>query len=146
MAFSFGSLLSALMLSWTTSIILVLFVLVLIITWLHQKPKDFPPGPRGLPIFGNVFAFEQDDAFADTLMRWGKEHGPVYGVSIGLSNDVVVCGAEMIKTLLVKKGLDFADKPKLVEADLYNKDRRGEHACLNALNTCTFIFKFFLDV
>nr|XP_054752259.1 cytochrome P450 2J4-like isoform X1 [Lytechinus pictus]XP_054752260.1 cytochrome P450 2J4-like isoform X1 [Lytechinus pictus] len=124
MAFSFGSLLSAL-LSWTTSIILVLVVVVLVISWLHQKPKDFPPGPRGLPIFGNVLDLEQDDAFAEKLMRWGKEHGPVYGVKIGFSNDVVVCGAEMIKTLLVKKGLDFADKPKLVEADLYNKERRG---------------------
>ena len=133
MAFSLGNLLSILTLSWTTSILLLLVALVLIITWLHQKPKDFPPGPRGIPIFGNVFEFEQDDAFAERLMRWGKEYGPVYGIRIGFSNDVVVCGTEMIKTLLVKKGLDFADKPKLVEADLYNKERRGKRNTLACL-------------
>ncbi|XP_071507238.1 cytochrome P450 2J5-like [Diadema antillarum] len=111
--------------SWTTSALIVIVVAAALVARRHQKPKGFPPGPPGLPIVGNVFAFGTNDAFAETLMQWGKDYGPVYSVRIGFSNDVVVCGADMIKTLLVKKGLDFADKPHLIEADLYNKGRRG---------------------
>ena len=133
MVLTIGGALMAWVYSWPVTIVLAIIGLVAIVR-LQRRPKGFPPGPKGLPLLGNVFEFGRDDEFMDTLMRFSKEHGPLYSVQVGFQHDIVVNGVEMIKTLLVKKGLDFADKPFLVEADMYNKERKGGYA--RALQMC----------
>jgi len=64
----------------------LLTIIVLYLIYWFQRPKDFPPGPRGIPIFGYLPMFGR---FATaTAAELSKKYGPVLGVRIG-SSDIV---------------------------------------------------------
>lgn len=69
----------------TTSIVLVSLTTVLVALWIRsqQRPaKNFPPGPKGWPLLGNILDFNTDQP-SKLLEEFGKKYGDIFSVRIG---------------------------------------------------------------
>ncbi|KAF5897982.1 cytochrome P450 2D3-like, partial [Clarias magur] len=76
-----------------------------------QKPKNFPPGPRPLPIFGNLLHFNINNPLKDFGLL-AERYGNVYSLYLGRSPAVVLNGLKAIKEALVTKSADFSGRPQ----------------------------------
>ncbi|GLD48133.1 cytochrome P450 2D15-like protein, partial [Lates japonicus] len=91
----------------------LLLVAVLLFQLLCQthRAKYFPPGPRALPIFGNLLQLNLESPIAD-LERLAKRYGNVYSLFIGPRPAVVINGLQALKEALVNKAADFSGRPQ----------------------------------
>ncbi|KAM9470722.1 cytochrome P450 2F2-like [Clarias gariepinus] len=76
-----------------------------------QKPKNFPPGPRPLPIVGNLLHFNINNPLKDFKLL-AERYGNVYSLYLGRSPAVVLNGLKAIKEALVTKSADFSGRPQ----------------------------------
>ncbi|KAL1007401.1 hypothetical protein UPYG_G00086270 [Umbra pygmaea] len=79
--------------------------------------KDIPeglkqlPGPKPLPIIGNVLEMGSNPHLSLTAMS--ERYGSVYQIQIGMRPVVVLSGIETLHQALIKQGEDFAGRPDL---------------------------------
>ncbi|XP_030632104.1 cytochrome P450 2F2 isoform X1 [Chanos chanos] len=76
-----------------------------------RRPKNFPPGPRPLPLFGNLLQLSIANPMKD-LEELSKRYGNIYSLYMGSKAAVVLNGFEAMKEALVTKAVDFAGRPK----------------------------------
>ncbi|XP_061670707.1 cytochrome P450 1A1 [Syngnathoides biaculeatus] len=69
------------------------------------------PGPKALPIIGNVLQVGNRPYLSLTAMS--KRYGPVFKIQIGMRPVVVLSGNETVRQALIKKGEDFSGRPDL---------------------------------
>ncbi|KAM9409649.1 cytochrome P450 1A1-like [Pholidichthys leucotaenia] len=69
------------------------------------------PGPKPLPIIGNVLEVGSKPYLSLTDMS--KKYGDVFQIQIGMRPVVVMSGNETVKQALIKQGEDFAGRPDL---------------------------------
>ncbi|KAM3932776.1 cytochrome P450 2K4-like [Leptodactylus fuscus] len=97
------------------TILLCVIVLLFLVTSFKKQDQDgnknFPPGPKPLPIIGNFFGLDMSKP-EKTFVELSKEYGKVFSVQIGTSKIVILCGLEVIKDALVNHGDDFVDRTK----------------------------------
>ncbi|XP_073481193.1 cytochrome P450 2K1-like [Aquarana catesbeiana] len=97
----------------TALIAIVLFFLVLKIFYV---PKDvlngFPPGPKGLPIIGNLHMLNLKRP-QETFMQLSRKYGSVFSIQIGTKKVVVLCGYKAVKDALVTHAEEFAERPEI---------------------------------
>jgi cytochrome P450/NADPH-cytochrome P450 reductase len=55
------------------------------------------PGPRGLPIVGNILDLRDEEAALCAFERLADTYGPIFQLTINGNRLVVVAGAEMMK-------------------------------------------------
>ncbi|KAI7812060.1 cytochrome P450 [Triplophysa rosa] len=96
--------LGSLTLVWICIVLIFLFIRI-------QKPKNFPPGPQPLPIFGNLLHLNIANPLKD-FKRFSEQYGNVYGLFWGSKPAVVLNGFEVIKDALVTKAGDFSGRPQ----------------------------------
>ncbi|XP_045849710.1 cytochrome P450 2W1 [Meles meles] len=72
----------------------------------------WPPGPRPLPLIGNLHSLRvsQQDR---SLMELSERYGPVFTVHLGRQKTVVLAGYEAVREALVGTGLQLADRPPI---------------------------------
>src|SRR5690349_16881651 len=59
---------------------------------------DEIPGPRGLPVLGNVRDLDAD-APLDSLMRMAAEYGPIYKISTPVGTRLIVSSPDLMDEL-----------------------------------------------
>ncbi|XP_067090106.1 cytochrome P450 2F2-like [Osmerus mordax] len=91
-----------------------------------QKPKNFPPGPRPIPILGNLLHLNLDNPMKD-FEKMAKRYGSVYSIYIGSRPAVVLNGFEAMKEALLTKSTDFAGRPQDM---MVNRITRGKGVIL----------------
>ncbi|XP_053174981.1 cytochrome P450 2F2-like [Scomber japonicus] len=91
--------------------LLLVAVLLLLLLFGTQRPKNFPPGPRPIPIFGNILQLNLESPLAD-MERLAKHYGNVYSLYIGPKPAVVVNGLQALKEAFVTKAADFSGRPQ----------------------------------
>ncbi|KAB0382070.1 hypothetical protein FD755_003987, partial [Muntiacus reevesi] len=105
--------------------LLFLALLALLTLWglLRTRARTpaprWPPGPRPLPLIGNLHllrAAQQDQA----LMKFAKQYGPVFTVHLGHQKTVVLTGYEAVKKALVGAGQELAGRPPIAIFQLIN--------------------------
>ncbi|KAK7913526.1 hypothetical protein WMY93_013737 [Mugilogobius chulae] len=69
------------------------------------------PGPKPLPIIGNVLELGSRPYLSLTEMS--KRFGDVFQIQIGMRPVVVLSGSETVRQALIKQGDDFAGRPDL---------------------------------
>ncbi|NXT07886.1 CP2K1 protein, partial [Prunella fulvescens] len=110
----------------STSIVLVLILAFLSILktagfWNNDQRQNFPPGPRPLPIIGNLLLFDLKRPYR-TYLQLSKKYGPVFSVQMGHRKVVVISGYETVKEALVNQADAFVERPKIpVFEDLTSK-------------------------
>ncbi|KAF5897981.1 cytochrome P450 2F2-like [Clarias magur] len=98
--------------------ILVVFCICLLFFFIRiQRPKNFPPGPRPIPIFGNLIHFNIKNPLKD-FEKLAEQYGSVYSVYIGTKPAVVLNGLKAIREALVTKSADFAGRPDNLPKDV----------------------------
>ncbi|XP_060087060.1 cytochrome P450 2K6-like [Heteronotia binoei] len=94
---------------------LFLFAFTLVFLWKmssfwKSSSQKFPPGPRPLPLIGNLHLMDLNRPYK-TMMKFSKEYGPVFSIQLGFQKMVVLAGYKMIKEALVNQADAFADRP-----------------------------------
>jgi len=77
------------------------------------KKPSLPPGPRGLPIIGNLHQLNKTDL---SLQLWqlSKKYGPIFSLQLGLRPAIVVSSPKLAQELWKDHDHVVSDRPKLV--------------------------------
>ncbi|KAM4771243.1 cytochrome P450 2K4-like [Rhinophrynus dorsalis] len=82
--------------------------------------RNFPPGPKPLPIIGNLHIMNPEKPYK-TLMELSKKFGSVFSIQLGTEKIVVLCGYETVKDALVNHAEEFSDRPNIPIFDTLSK-------------------------
>uniref|UniRef100_A0A8C6RYJ1 Cytochrome P450 n=1 Tax=Nannospalax galili TaxID=1026970 RepID=A0A8C6RYJ1_NANGA len=90
------------------SVLLLLALLAgFLLLMVRGQPKargHLPPGPRPLPILGNLLQMDRRGLLS-SFMRIRQKHGDVFTVYLGRKPMVMLCGTEAIREALVDQGI-----------------------------------------
>ncbi|XP_075125327.1 cytochrome P450 2K1-like [Leptodactylus fuscus] len=97
---------------WVLSIVLCLFVALFFTGRKRNAQYKLPPGPRPLPIIGNLHILDLKRPY-QTFHKLSKKYGPVYTIQLGEEKAVVLCGHDAVKDALVNHAEEFSGRPKV---------------------------------
>lgn len=106
------------------SMVLLLFVFLLPFTFLllmsqrkqHDQVKRLPPGPRRLPLIGNLHHLSSGDLPHCVLEHLSSQYGPLMFLQLGSRSTLVVSSAELAREVLKTHDLIFSGRPPLYAA------------------------------
>ncbi|KAG8448802.1 hypothetical protein GDO86_015756 [Hymenochirus boettgeri] len=106
----------------TLSIIFLTAALLLLLSSkVSRKGRSgLPPGPKPLPILGNLLQLKSREIHKP-LLELSKTYGPVYTLYIGPTPAVVLCGYNAVKEALVDNAEMFSGRAELPIVDLTSK-------------------------
>ncbi|KAM9354934.1 cytochrome P450 2K1-like [Pholidichthys leucotaenia] len=88
--------------------LLVLALFQLFLPNCGSKLKE-PPGPRPLPVIGNLLQVDLNRLYM-TFLEFSKQYGPVFMVHLGPSKAVVLSGFRTVKEALCKNNKEFGER------------------------------------
>ncbi|XP_066438114.1 cytochrome P450 2G1-like isoform X2 [Eleutherodactylus coqui] len=102
-----------------TPFLLALLVLFMVRKFFGRK-GNLPPGPRPLPILGNLLQLQSREIHK-VLLKLSKTYGPIYTLHMGPKPTVVLCGFQAVKEALVDNGDKFSGRAEFPIVDLTSK-------------------------
>lgn len=100
-----------------TTVCLVYLILKFFRTEIPEGLRRLP-GPKPLPIIGNVLDMGSRPYLSLTAMS--KQYGPVFQIQIGMRPVVVLGSSDVLRQALIKQGDDFAGRPDLYSFKFIN--------------------------
>ncbi|KAL2927659.1 Cytochrome P450 76AD1 [Bienertia sinuspersici] len=103
------------------SILFVSFQLIRSFVNLSRKSNKLPPGPKRMPIFGNIF--DLGDKPHRSFANLSKIHGPLISLKLGSVTTIVVSSADVAKEMFLKNDQALANRtiPDSVRAGDHDK-------------------------
>ncbi|XP_075717039.1 cytochrome P450 2K4-like [Rhinoderma darwinii] len=92
------------------STIVIFFLINVFRNTKQGKYKNFPPGPKPLPILGNILMLDMSKPYK-TFCQLSKEYGTIFSVQMGMTKIVILCGYDTIKDALINNADVFSDRP-----------------------------------
>ncbi|XP_050311649.1 uncharacterized protein LOC126747190 [Anthonomus grandis grandis] len=91
-------------------VLLCLVLLAILVGGSCKRPKNFPPGPRLLPLIGNLLYYSRRyKALGFHHLIWAElaeKYGSIIGLKLGRSYVVTVMGPEAVKEVLSREEFD----------------------------------------
>ncbi|XP_043937196.1 cytochrome P450 2F2-like isoform X2 [Protopterus annectens] len=78
---------------------------------LWKRPRNFPPGPWTIPVFGNFLQLDYRNPLPD-FNKLAKRYGNVFRIYLGSNPSVLLHGFETVKEALVNQAEAFAHRTK----------------------------------
>ncbi|KAL3496553.1 cytochrome P450 [Aspergillus germanicus] len=110
MALRLETYIGALLVSLLAASIAALIIALGPYTWASMRPRNFPPGPRPLPIIGNLNLVPPSKAFL-LFHQWTKRYGSMIGLKFGPANVVILNHWKDVQELLEKRGHIYSSRP-----------------------------------
>ncbi|KAK6832516.1 hypothetical protein RU639_003925 [Aspergillus parasiticus] len=104
-----------------------LALLILRVLYEYYRDRRLPPGPRRLPLIGNIHQVPQVLPWR-TFDQWSKKYGPIMSAQFGRQTIILIADAAIGRELLDRRGSLYSNRPKLVMAD--DNLARGMHILL----------------
>ena len=79
---------------------------------LIKKPPH-PPGPKGLPIIGNLHQLD-NSTLCPQLWQLSKKYDPLFSLQLGLRPAIVISSPKLAKEVIKNHDLGFCGWPKLL--------------------------------
>lgn len=93
-------------------IFVALCFLILFRWWYTKSQLSFPPGPRPLPIIGNLH--QAPTAYPERQYHeWTKQYGSIFKLQMGLQSVIVLGNYETAHRLLDKRGNIYSSRPSM---------------------------------
>ncbi|KAG8011479.1 Cytochrome P450 2K1 [Nibea albiflora] len=94
-------------------VVLVLVYIVSSSSFSSQGDRKEPPGPRPLPLLGNLLLLDLKRPY-NTLLKLSKKYGSVFTVYFGPEKVVVLAGYKTVKEALVNHADEFGERRSLL--------------------------------
>lgn len=91
--------------------LLGIYLLKRILSSCYSTP--LPPGPKGLPIIGNVLEMPSSQEWK-TFARWGKQWGGLVSVKVLGQPIIIINSVQIAMEMLDKKSAIYSDRPVLM--------------------------------
>ncbi|PCH36253.1 cytochrome P450 [Wolfiporia cocos MD-104 SS10] len=98
------------------AICLLLYCVHLYIERIVAGHLPLPPGPRAIPILGNVHQLPRDHQYK-TFQEWSRIYGDITRLYLFRKPALVLSSAQAIHDLLDKKNAVYSDRPQFVLVD-----------------------------
>ncbi|XP_029451954.1 cytochrome P450 2K6-like [Rhinatrema bivittatum] len=102
------------------SLVAVLTLICSVNGWKKSVQKNFPPGPRPLPIIGNLHIMNLKRPYK-TFLELSKKYGSVFTIQLGMKKMVILTGYETVKEALVNHADEFGERARVPLFDQINK-------------------------
>ena len=110
--------------SWIAlSLIALAYVVRALLNISKNKHKRLPPGPRGIPILGNLHML--GELPHQDLLRLAKKYGPIMYMRFALVPTIVVSSPQAAEQFLKTNDLVFAGRPPHEGSRIVSYDRKG---------------------
>ncbi|TFK67280.1 cytochrome P450 [Pluteus cervinus] len=99
-------------------IFLVLFISVLLAVLVRSRSRKgygMPPGPKGLPILGNIFQLPPLQFLRFT--EWKEQFGPIFSLNLAGQPVIVINSLEAAVDLLERRSSIYSDRPRVIVAN-----------------------------
>ncbi|KAJ5608348.1 hypothetical protein N7537_004967 [Penicillium hordei] len=103
----------------------------LVLSLLKCPSLPLPPGPKPLPIIGNIHQLPKSLQWLE-LYHWSKKYGPVMHFSMGGQPLIVLSTHQAAHDLLNRRSSRYSDRPRMVMAG--ELVTRGMHMLLRPYN------------
>lgn len=113
--------------STTTTIMLALSLSALLYcvsAYSTSSRGPLPPGPKGIPWFGNLFQLPKQRPWVK-MEEWSREFGPIYTLRLGFTTVIVLGTAPVALELLDKRSSIYSSRPRMImTSELVSKGLR----------------------
>ncbi|KIW96772.1 uncharacterized protein Z519_02163 [Cladophialophora bantiana CBS 173.52] len=77
-----------------------------------KRPKGMPPGPRTLPIVGNLHQLPKENVHLK-FKEWADKYGEIYSVMLGNQRMVVLNSPRVVKDLIDQRSNNYSSRPEM---------------------------------
>ncbi|EGO22103.1 hypothetical protein SERLADRAFT_362527 [Serpula lacrymans var. lacrymans S7.9] len=82
------------------------------------KARFLPPGPRPLPVVGNIFGIRVNEPWI-TYKEWAQIHGNIVYSRLFGQEIIILNSEEVAKDLLERRSYNYSDRPQYITTDLF---------------------------
>ncbi|KAL5478389.1 hypothetical protein ACEPAI_2573 [Sanghuangporus weigelae] len=100
------------------AVVCALACIKLLRSWSRNRNKPpLPPGPKGLPLIGNVLDMPEVEEW-EAVRKWSETYGPIIYLNIFGTSYIFLNSYEAAVELFEKRGAKYSSRPRMVMMEL----------------------------